>query len=184
MNTHPTELELEQLLRDDVDPEVRQHVAGCPDRAELLERLRELERRIAGELPELTVPESVDDRMLALAGREAGRVRGELRERRNTRGAWRVLRWAGPMAAAAGVLFFVTVPMTLQRDAEPAAVVRAGDVNADGRLDIVDALLLARALEEQSTLEPGWDADGDRHVDRADVEHLARVAVSLGEVRP
>jgi hypothetical protein len=54
-----------------------------------------------------------------------------------------------------------------------------GDVNGDGRLDILDAYRLAVTLEEGGELLAAWDADGDGSVGVPDVDALARKAVSL-----
>ena len=53
----------------------------------------------------------------------------------------------------------------------------APDINADGNVDIVDAMLLARALKREQRDE--WDANGDARVDDSDVEYIALAAVSL-----
>ncbi len=61
-----------------------------------------------------------------------------------------------------------------------ARVAPAGpdDLNGDGRVDIVDAYLMARALERGRS-ERGWDRNRDGKVDRGDVDRIAFAAVSL-----
>jgi hypothetical protein len=56
---------------------------------------------------------------------------------------------------------------------------RAADVNGDGRVDIRDALVLARKLRAGGPLEGGWDLSGDGVIDRVDVDRIARLVVSV-----
>jgi hypothetical protein len=55
----------------------------------------------------------------------------------------------------------------------------AADVDGSGRVDILDAWTLARALESGGALEPAWDLDRDGAVDLRDVRQLAQRAVRL-----
>lgn len=54
-----------------------------------------------------------------------------------------------------------------------------GDVNADGKVDILDAYLLQRRIELARQLEAMWDVTGDGQVDESDVRAIAARAVSL-----
>lgn len=55
-----------------------------------------------------------------------------------------------------------------------------GDLDADGRITIADALLLARALERGDTpAVAGLDLVADGRLDRADADAIARLAVRL-----
>lgn len=56
---------------------------------------------------------------------------------------------------------------------------RRDDVNGDGRVNILDAFVLAKALETDGERDGEWDLSGDGRVDGADVELLARAAVSV-----
>jgi len=67
-------------------------------------------------------------------------------------------------------------------DASRPALVE--DVNGDGRVDIRDALVLARKLRAGGPLEGGWDLSGDGVIDRVDVERIARLVVSVPGGRP
>jgi hypothetical protein len=58
------------------------------------------------------------------------------------------------------------------------------DVNGDGRVDIRDALVLARKLRAGGPLEGGWDLSGDGVVDRVDVDRIARLVVAVPGGRP
>ena len=108
-------------------------------------------RRLAPPAP--AVPADVDARLLAAARTPRRRVPP-------------VLRFALPLAAAAAVVLWLW----------PRAV--PGDLDRDGRVDVVDAYLLAVRVEHG---EAGRDFDlnGDGGVDRRDVEHVAALAVRV-----
>ena len=53
------------------------------------------------------------------------------------------------------------------------------DINRDGKVDILDAFLLARKLQGALFSDPNFDANGDGVVDNRDVEVIASDAVSL-----
>jgi hypothetical protein len=61
---------------------------------------------------------------------------------------------------------------------------RRGDLDEDGRVDVLDAFLLARRLDAGDPGNPAWDASGDGRVDRADVDRVAYWAVSLSGGEP
>jgi hypothetical protein len=52
-------------------------------------------------------------------------------------------------------------------------------VNGDGRVNILDAFVLAKSLEAGGDRDREWDLSGDGRVDRVDVELIARAAVSV-----
>jgi hypothetical protein len=57
-------------------------------------------------------------------------------------------------------------------------VARAEDVDHSGRVDILDAFVVARLIEVQGQLDrPAYDVNGDGKVDRADVDRIAVAAV-------
>ncbi|HLU49312.1 MAG TPA: dockerin type I domain-containing protein [Planctomycetota bacterium] len=51
------------------------------------------------------------------------------------------------------------------------------DLDGNGRVDILDAFLLARRLRDGEDAPGAWDLTGDGAVDADDVRHLALVAV-------
>lgn len=53
------------------------------------------------------------------------------------------------------------------------------DINRDGRVDIRDALLLARKISAGQVLGLDWDLNGDGRVDQSDVVMIASQAVKL-----
>ena len=65
----------------------------------------------------------------------------------------------------------------------PPRVVRVTsplDVDRSGRVDIVDAYLVARRLKSMQAPDPKWDFNGDGRIDGADVDFIATRAVRLG----
>ena len=94
-----------------------------------------------------------------------------------------VLRWALPPAAAAAViLWFVVSPFITpdvgRRSMEVAA---AQDIDGNGRVNILDALALARNIESNQTTGRPWDFNGDGEINRKDVDTVARSAVRLNK---
>ena len=72
---------------------------------------------------------------------------------------------------AAGVLVWLAV--------QPGTAARPEDLNADGRVDMLDAFALARELQQDRTPGPQIDLNRDGMVDERDVEMLAARAVRL-----
>lgn len=93
------------------------------------------------------------------------------------RTAWRFLVPAAAAAAVAGIVWFVQ-PEAHQAGGFPVQQV-ADDFNGDGRLDILDAFELAR-WQREGVRPPLADVDGDEQFTVADVDAVARRAVSLG----
>ena len=91
-------------------------------------------------------------------------------------------RWA---IAAAILLALGAITWRFAEQRQPAhtmvgTVAVAGDIDGDGRLDILDAFALARHLETRADLDARDDINHDGHVDQDDVAALARAAVALG----
>jgi hypothetical protein len=89
----------------------------------------------------------------------------------NPRVSWR--RWwiFGVPAFAAIVIAFLVFN-------HRAPQLAREDINRDGRVDILDALALARAVEGKTNNER-LDQNGDRQLDDADVRAVALAAVRL-----
>jgi len=123
----------------------------------------------------------VDERILAAAREQAGR-RARMR--------W-VMRYAiGSVAAAAAVILVVFKVTHHDRDnrvpQNPAGVVAAAeDLNHDGKIDILDAYLMAKSLAANQAQTKDWDFNRDGTVDARDVDVVALAAVKLkgAEVR-
>ncbi len=132
--------------------------------------------------PEL--PSSLQAELTRLAGAPAGLDRFDAavaaqahfsRVRRQRR-----VRWASAaLAASLLVGAFVTVQINLAgRSPAPANAGLAGDLNHDGIVDMLDALLLAKHVA-QGDADASWDFNRDQRVDRSDADTIARVAVDL-----
>ena len=131
---------------------------------------------------EVPVPPEVDDAVVAMA-----------RERfvpRAHRPRWRlVLRWArvGAFAAAAAVIVVFLLPALFVRPMDKASREAPGlfrpplreDIDRSGRVDILDAFILARHIKSARKPKGEWDMNGDGALDSTDVDMIARAAVSL-----
>lgn len=100
------------------------------------------------------------------------------------RGRRRLILRGASLAAAAGLALAVILWPTLKssRHAPTPATITAtripGDLNGDGLVDMVDALILANSIQSGSP-RPDGDFTGDGRIDRADVDRLAQGAVKL-----
>lgn len=160
---HPDLGELEACRRGDAEAATVAHVeacAVCQRDLEEVEQVRSLVRAEVAGWPR--VPEDVDRRMLWAAEQNAARVRRQLARRT-------VQRWA---IAAGVVLTAATAWLWRGSDTGPAPV---------ARLDIVDALVLARQLPTSGSLDRRYDINQDGRVDDVDVEIIARTAVAIGD---
>ncbi|MFN3165685.1 MAG: dockerin type I domain-containing protein [Phycisphaeraceae bacterium] len=102
----------------------------------------------------------------------------------------------GALAAAAmiGIIVFLGNPFgETERDLEvaysesvPATTFHgeAGDVDQNGRVDILDAYALARRLERGRSSSEPMDLDGDGKVDQRDIDWIAHRAVMLNHGEP
>jgi hypothetical protein len=95
-------------------------------------------------------------------------------------------RWlpvgAGAAAAAAiALIVWTSAPLTEPSAESPAAMATAlpGDIDGNGRVDILDAFLLARSIEAGADHVPGGDINGDGVIDHHDVDAIALTAVRL-----
>ena len=124
------------------------------------------------------VPGEVDQRLLGEARAQLSRIK-----QRPSR-----LWWALPGAAAAAVIALTVLwqPRPAMQIAPPIPSAMAADIDRSGRVDILDAFMLARQLEQSTTgsLDVAWDINGDGKVDHRDVDAVAQHAVQLtGEAR-
>jgi len=80
------------------------------------------------------------------------------------------------LSAAAAALVAVSVLLVQSRAAAPIA---REDFDRNGRVDVLDAFRLARALERGEAVAPQFDLDGDGRIDRRDVDLVAARAVRI-----
>ena len=121
--------------------------------------------------PTAGVPSEVDDAVLWAARQHFAR-----QHRRQL-----VLRWGSAGAVAAALIVAVTLALHPPTTQPQSPVALRGDLNGDGRVDIVDAYLLAKALDARKPV-PEADFCHDGTVDQRDVQLLAQAAVSLKPV--
>ncbi len=116
------------------------------------------------------------------------RARMSVTLRRRTR----LLRIGGFAAAAAvvGVVLWFAIPASsptyqatkvTPASAVVEVVTTPEDINADHRVDVRDALQLARQIEAKATLDAKFDLNHDGVIDRRDADTIAMSAVRLDE---
>lgn len=140
--------------------------------ASLPEALREVLGQMYGQTA--SVPADLDERILG-----AARLAYTRRRRR-----WMAARWCGAGLAAAAVvlalrIFVSHAPVSRQGINAPRQVAQLGDVNHDGRVNILDAYLVARKIARHEPLDPAWDINGDGVVDQKDIDLIAHMAVRV-----
>jgi hypothetical protein len=124
------------------------------------------------------ISRSLDDQILHAARQQSIR-RNRMR--------WTIRYAIGSVAAAAAVILIAI--KTTHRDQPTinpsAAVATTEDVNRDGKLDMLDAFLVARKVAANEPLTKEWDFNQDGAVDTKDVDVVAFGAVKLkgGDVR-
>jgi hypothetical protein len=128
-------------------------------------------RRLVSDLqalfPSPIVPAGVDEAILA-------RARRALAARRKRLFLLRALP-----AAAAAVL--VVLWLALGRRTRDGEALASEDVDGSGRVDIVDAYMLALRIEDGRGDTSGrWDLNGDGALARLDVDLVASAAVRIG----
>lgn len=80
-------------------------------------------------------------------------------------------------AVAAAIVVAVVIPGNVRTSPRSPLAVRE-DVNTDGRVDMLDAYMIAKAWAGDAA-EPTWDFTGDGRVDGDDVKAVAGIAVRL-----
>jgi hypothetical protein len=113
------------------------------------------------------IPPTVDEAVLAKARPRLARIRVQRVHERRT-------QW---LALAACLVLGAMVAQTVLNRGTSKHFARE-DLNHDGRVDILDAFQLARDIKGGKAPMTG-DFNGDGKVDAADVEFLAKRAVSL-----
>jgi hypothetical protein len=139
-----------------------------------------LSRALRGAMPPFAAP-GLDEAVFVLIEQRGHELRRAARRRRMT------LSIGTGLAAAAALA--LAVFLGLPRGGTPVggaapAVAQApdpDDINGDGKVDILDALALARSLRDQAapSSDLRLDRTGDGLVDERDVDAIARTAVRL-----
>ena len=126
---------------------------------------------IYGSMP--AIGRSMDERILNAVRQESIR-RNRMR--------W-VIRYAIGSVAAAAAVILIAIKMTHHDQPtinnSTASVATTEDVNHDGKLDILDAFLMARKVAANEPLTKEWDFNHDGTVDTKDVDVVALAAVKL-----
>ncbi len=133
--------------------------------------------------PPSAIPPTTDEAIFARARRQmSGRRRSRL-----------LVRWAVPPAAAAAVIMWVVFNPLVTPDVDDSPNIEAADpvatrqiadhrdIDGNGRVDILDALALARHIKDNRVAEQPWDFNGDGAIDRRDVDTVAQSAVRLSK---
>ncbi len=126
--------------------------------------------------PPSGVPDEVDDEILFTAKEQLG----------NARRSW---RWGlvGVLAASIALVFGIELIMQPRRSMrqtetyvrqQAPAIVRE-DIDGSGRVDILDAFLMARRIEIDKQSKAEWDINQDGRINQADVDAVALTAVRL-----
>ena len=121
--------------------------------------------------PRVQVPPEVDEAIRAMAHQKLSP-----RPRH-----WRLRHWVAASAAAAAVLLVVLSVWPGRRPSGLPAVESGPSMDLDesGRVDILDAFLLARSIGADRPLREEWDVNRDGVVDQGDVNFIGGSAVSL-----
>lgn len=121
----------------------------------------------------VSVPPEVDRAILNKASQKLTRPRSNIR----------IWRWIGPVAAAATIIIFISLPKVQKQKTNIAPMETLASVSTDfdnsGRVDILDAFKLAKLIQSEKSVDNKWDINGDGQVDSDDVDKIALVAVSL-----
>ncbi len=127
--------------------------------------------------PDRPIPSAIDRAVAEAARRHFARPQRRL--------WW--LRWAVPATAAAAIAI-ACLWWTHPGDAPPVApsprlsqATAETDIDGNGRVDILDAFMLARHIEARQPMEAMWDFNSDGLIDRRDVDTVALAAVRLNK---
>jgi hypothetical protein len=119
------------------------------------------------------VPEHVDRSVL-----QDARVYLSAPSRRPRNSRW-IIGATGAVAAAIALAVLLVRPDHARRQVASVQQQLAGDVNRDGRVDVLDALILAHRLQGGQSPPAQADVNRDGKVDSHDVEAIALAAVHM-----
>jgi anti-sigma factor RsiW len=170
-DSHPDLLALDaHRVGELVDSDLAEHLAACRE----CESELALQQALAAELGApiaIEIPAPQDASLRAAARQRAEVVRSRRR--------WPWIAAAGLAVAAAAALLLILGRGGDGRGSQVAAAPIQGDVNLDGRLDVIDALVLARQLDGGGADVTRADVNRDGRVDQSDVEWISASIVSL-----
>lgn len=89
---------------------------------------------------------------------------------------WRFVSWT---AAAAGILAAVWMLTPMYSPSPMLAKGDPSDLDRNGRVDVLDAFMLARRLESTVLVDLAADVNHDGRIDERDVDAIAQQAVAL-----
>ena len=155
--------------------------SNSPDRNQVEPTLPEGLRRDLRRVYEhpVLVPPEVDRRILSEARAHLSEARVDAATSARSVHRLRSAAVAAAGIAAAivvGVLVWAVLPTASTDQANQAL---AGDVDRNGRIDILDAFALARTIERGEATSEAWDVNGDGRVDAGDVDLVAERSVRL-----
>lgn len=90
----------------------------------------------------------------------------------------RIVRWSTLIGSAAAIIV-LSLLLLLPNHSSNQHLAQIGDVNHDGRVDILDAYVVAKAISGGGKLDPAWDVNHDGVVDQKDVDWIAAAAVNV-----
>jgi len=113
-----------------------------------------------------SIPAGVEDSILAQAHEKFAR-------RRRLR---LIARWGTGLAAGLAATIVLVVWL---HHPKPVQNFAKGDINRDGQVNMIDALVLAKHLATHDKSDQTWDVNGDGRIDQKDVDAIAAASVSL-----
>ena len=113
-----------------------------------------------------SIPAAVEDSILAQAHEKFAR-------RRRLR---LIARWGTGLAAGLAAMIVLVVWLHHPKGAQKLA---KGDINHDGQVNMIDALVLAKHLAARDKSDQAWDINSDGRIDQKDVDAIAAASVSL-----
>ncbi len=180
LEAHLDLLSLDAARAGEAPDEDRAHLERCAACRQALAEITDLSsalRRIHH--PPFDVPADREARILWNARKQAVRAR---KDRSGLRVPDVAARWAAAAVAVLAIASFLDGARSTQAPLAPRQALStpalSADVNGDGRIDILDAFALARAVDAHRA-SAHWDLNRDRVVDRADVDLVAASAVRL-----
>lgn len=175
-DTHPSWTDLDAVRTGEGTAAHDRHVETCPACRTTLLQLQQLRTEVAAATPRIDVSADVDARILWTARKQARIARRSATPaRRRVSGS----RWA---IAASLILALGTVAIWRRVEVAPVRVARvtSSDIDGNGKVDIRDAFMLAKAIDGGTDADLARAIDGDAAFDSEDVDRIARQAVALG----